>query len=266
MKNLKNCYKRPLLAFVLFLVIQLVVGLVAALPLLILTGLGSSLSDTYQHSESIRFSTLAATLIISSLVTIWVMAKPMKMLTLRDSFHTTGLARGWWVIPVSFVCILASNVFSELFELPDLIGEQIDGMSNTFLGVLAIAIAGPVCEEVTLRGAIQGWLHRHGVRARWAILFSAFLFGVMHLNPIQIPFAMYTGLILGLVYWKTQSLLMPCLIHILNNGFACLMMNVCPEDLSLVAMLGGTVPAVSLSTVIIAIGAWLLYRWGMRSE
>ncbi len=83
--------------------------------------------------------------------------------------------------------------------------------------VLAVVIA-PLTEEflfrgVILRGLLGGW-------KPWAaIAISAALFGVMHLNPAQLPIALATGVVLGWVYVRTRSLGLCMLGHAVNNAF-----------------------------------------------
>ena len=59
----------------------------------------------------------------------------------------------------------------------------------------------------------------------WGIIISAALFAIIHVNPIQVVFAMPAGIILGWLYCKTGSLLVPICIHILNNTAAFITMR-----------------------------------------
>jgi membrane protease YdiL (CAAX protease family) len=68
------------------------------------------------------------------------------------------------------------------------------------------------------RGAIMGHLRKYGDLS--AIIVSAFLFGVVHGNLIQMPFAFILGLYLGYVAVKTRNIVYPMLIHAVNNGVA----------------------------------------------
>src|SRR5690606_30966839 len=79
-----------------------------------------------------------------------------------------------------------------------------------------IVIAAPILEEVIMRGIIlDGLLKRYSpVRS---ILFSSFLFGLLHLNPWQMVSAMVIGIFAGWVYYRTRSLALPILIHATNN-------------------------------------------------
>ena len=57
-----------------------------------------------------------------------------------------------------------------------------------------------------------------------AILISSFIFGVIHLNPAQVPFAFAIGLIFGWLYYRTASLIPGIIGHFINNSIACIQM------------------------------------------
>ncbi len=46
------------------------------------------------------------------------------------------------------------------------------------------------------------------------ICIQAFLFGIVHLNPIKCIYTFVFGIVLGIVYQKTQNLLFPICMHI----------------------------------------------------
>ena len=90
--------------------------------------------------------------------------------------------------------------------------------------VLTIAVIGPICEEIIFRGVIlEGMLKKYDVNK--AILFSALIFGLIHLQPLQVISAFFIGLILGWIYVKTQSLWVCIGIHVVNNFVAVMTMD-----------------------------------------
>ncbi|MFN8362534.1 MAG: CPBP family intramembrane glutamic endopeptidase [Cloacibacterium normanense] len=82
---------------------------------------------------------------------------------------------------------------------------------------LLTVLFAPFLEEILFRGIIQKGLINKGVKPAKAIIFSALAFGIFHLNPWQTVNAFLLGLVLGVVYYKTKSLLMPILLHAFNN-------------------------------------------------
>jgi membrane protease YdiL (CAAX protease family) len=84
------------------------------------------------------------------------------------------------------------------------------------LAVFSIAIAPGIMEEILFRGIIlDGFLKNY--KPQKAIMVSALLFGLIHLNPWQFIGGLAFGLLLGWTYWKTRSLLICMLMHALNN-------------------------------------------------
>jgi len=80
-------------------------------------------------------------------------------------------------------------------------------------------IVGPICEEIIFRGIIEeGFLQTYSPNK--AILFSAMIFGGIHLVPLQVLSAFLAGLLLGWIYWKTRSLWIVIVLHIVNNYIA----------------------------------------------
>ncbi len=94
---------------------------------------------------------------------------------------------------------------------------------------LTVGITGPILEEVLFRGIIlDGFLGRY--KPGKAIFWSAFLFGLFHLNPWQFIPAFLIGLLLGYIYLKTRSLIPAIAIHMINNSFSYLMVYIFGED------------------------------------
>lgn len=129
-----------------------------------------------------------------------------------------------WVLSLLFIVGMGlwNNYLSELVNLPNTKEDFFEEMMSRPLGIFATVIMAPIMEELLFRGAIQGHLMRVWNKPVWAILVSSLLFGVVHGNPAQIPFAFTIGLGLGWTYYLTGSLL-PCFfMHFVNNGSAVL--------------------------------------------
>ncbi len=83
---------------------------------------------------------------------------------------------------------------------------------------VAIAVIPALIEEMALRGIIMQMLRRHG--DGFAIIASAIIFGLMHCNLQQIPFAFLAGAIIGYAVIATESLWTGVIIHFMNNAFS----------------------------------------------
>lgn len=97
-------------------------------------------------------------------------------------------------------------------------GDNPKGFFGFLLSFIATAIVPALVEEFACRGIVLGLLKKFG--KGFAVVSSAIIFGIMHGNFEQIPFAIFVGLILGYVYVKTESI-WPCVIvHGINNSIA----------------------------------------------
>ena len=50
-----------------------------------------------------------------------------------------------------------------------------------------------------------------------AIFFSSMVFGIWHMEPIQVVYTIIAGIAFGVVYYRTRKLRYPILMHIINN-------------------------------------------------
>jgi len=79
-------------------------------------------------------------------------------------------------------------------------------------------VLGPVIEEFVFRGIIMGGLLK-SYSNKIALLLSALIFAIVHLNLVQGMVAFLLGLLLGYIYIKTHLIYLCMLTHIINNTF-----------------------------------------------
>lgn len=152
------------------------------------------------------------------------------------------------------------NILSEMADLEDTLGEHIVELLTDPVGILTIGLVGPIVEEIIFREAIIGYSIGKGMKPLHAVMMSALLFGIIHINPAQIPFAFAMGMLFGLVYLRSRSIVLAGIIHIINNSIAAIQVYVLGDsalEMSLVDMFGGTVPAVIIAVAGIAL-SWKL--------
>ncbi|EQK42073.1 CAAX protease self-immunity family protein [[Clostridium] bifermentans ATCC 638] len=89
---------------------------------------------------------------------------------------------------------------------------------NTIVISIQVIIIGPIIEELIFRKILLGkLLEKFSNRPIKAIVYSALIFGIVHLNVIQGVAAFGGGIILGLIYYYTKSIKATMFAHILNN-------------------------------------------------
>lgn len=123
------------------------------------------------------------------------------------------------------ILIIAMNtILSPLQELlPKTNMEHLeDYMQGGLWTMLTAVIIAPIMEEYLFRGVIQRNIQRIAGPI-WGIILSSLLFGALHGTPQQMIAATATGLILGSIYYITDSLNTVIVIHIFNNGLSYLL-------------------------------------------
>lgn len=129
-------------------------------------------------------------------------------------------------------------------QMPEYLEELFRKMTggNLMLNFLMVSILAPFFEEWLCRGMIlRGLLYfkrpaarigdttgnsRYGIRPVWAITISALFFALIHLNPWQALPAFSLGCLFGYVYYRTGSLKLTMLMHLVNNTLALVIGNI----------------------------------------
>ncbi len=86
------------------------------------------------------------------------------------------------------------------------------------LYLLIIAVSAGVCEEVLFRGFIMRSFEKVGYK--FAIVFSAVLFGIFHFNIYNLGATIFFGIVFGYLVVLTDSLWAGVIGHITNNALA----------------------------------------------
>lgn len=123
-------------------------------------------------------------------------------------------------------CLLANYITGFLRAIFEGVGiysnyTALQDPSSTF-DVIMIFISSslipPLIEEFALRGVLMQSMRKYG--NLFAIVASAFVFGVFHGNAVQIPFAFLCGLVIGYAVIATESLWTGIIIHALMNAMS----------------------------------------------
>lgn len=164
-------------------------------------------------------------------------------------------------------CGFAVSSFMSLLDwIPNIMEQSFNILQSGWGGILAITIAGPVLEEILFRGAItQALLQQY--HPTKAILISALLFGVFHLNPAQILPAFLTGILLAWTYCQTGSLIPCILMHILNNSLSVYLSIQYPEAENMDDLINGTPYLITLfGSVLLLICTLLIMNFHHRGH
>lgn len=87
------------------------------------------------------------------------------------------------------------------------------------VGLICYGIITPLAEELIFRGIVYNELKR-GYKRFVAMILSAGLFGLYHMNPVQGVYGFLMGLLMVYLYEYFGSFLWPVLVHVLANSLA----------------------------------------------
>ncbi len=132
----------------------------------------------------------------------------------------------------TIVITTLSGMGIELYSYTDTLAAGTPVPENIFMFlVMSVhsAVIPAVVEEFAFRGVVMQPLRKYG---DWfAIISSAVLFGLLHGNMMQMPFAVIAGIVLGYVTVVTGSMWTGIILHFLNN-FLSLVYSILGELLS----------------------------------
>lgn len=146
------------------------------------------------------------------------------------------------VVAIGFTVCITANYIAQLFSI-DL---RIFGLETTYdlsstgstsllehiVYIISVSFVPAVTEELVYRGCVMGRLRKYG--DGFALITSAFLFGIMHGNLTQAPFAFIVGLAVGWAVLYTGSIIPAMIIHGLNN-FMSVIADICYENFEIMS-------------------------------
>ena len=119
-------------------------------------------------------------------------------------------------VSIQPVMSLLSYLMSLFFPNP--VEQSIEGIqqSGLIISMLSVAVIPALLEEVFSRGILMSGYQFLG---KWKAAFvSALLFGLLHMNPQQLPYAFVVGFIFCFLVERTDSLYASILPHMVING------------------------------------------------
>ena len=121
------------------------------------------------------------------------------------------------------VQLVADPIFMGMEYLFNLFGYTMESSlleasagATSWIMILFSVIGAPLFEEIIYRGFALNAVQKYG--KVFAIVISAVMFGVMHMNIPQAVFAFMMGIVLGYVATE-YSIAWAILLHMINNGF-----------------------------------------------
>ena len=212
--------KKALIYLVVFLGIQLVAGGIVMAAYILMKGQGAEVDAT-----GLIITTALADVAILVLFLLlkwaevsrhWVRTRPWTVL--------------FWCSVAAFGAIIPSAYLQELMpELPNYAEKEFELIINNRFGYFIIGLLAPLVEELVFRGAILRALLRWKSNPWIGIVISSVMFSAIHLNPAQMPHAFLIGILLGWMYYRTDSIVPGVVYHWVNNTIAYVLMAFYPD-------------------------------------
>ena len=231
--NLKRGLTDIVLYLIIFIVVQIIMmyagaGIWAGIK-------GEGYQATLQAASTGGNAILAALVsAFSSVITLIIFLKTKWTPLTRGYLLSKPWGTLLWVALFSLGTIIPlSFLYEQLgIEMDENTQQIITSMMKEPWGYVAVGILAPLAEEVVFRGAIlRTLLGIMSKKNHWvAIMISAAIFGAVHCNQAQFINALLMGLLLGWMYYRTQSLVPGILLHWVNNTMAYVLANIMPQS------------------------------------
>ncbi|MBQ9266800.1 MAG: CPBP family intramembrane metalloprotease [Clostridia bacterium] len=225
------------LGFVVGLSILIYVGVQTIFSLIGSFTLGTLFENIYTETEISLIMQVLLQALSLGLASIFVLAYCNKhSLTVSRRTMTVSKSEKVKIVLIALFLVFALQIVLSILLYPSLgldydITDMFEVTSESSLLsklmlVFTLAVTPALFEELFFRKAMINFTSQYG--RKFALVFSALLFGIIHMNLSQGLFAFIMGLILGGIYLYTGDIKLTMLIHFLNNGFAALAM-ILPE-------------------------------------
>ena len=235
--------KNAIVYTIVFAGIEILVGSLVLLAYQLLMGTGTELD--------------AMGVIISSglagVVTIAVFLAAKWAVVSRHWIRTRPWTVLFWCVIATLGSLIPSSWLQELMpELPNTAEKAFDLVLKDRWGYFIVGLLAPLSEELVFRGAILRELLKWKENPWIGIFISAMLFSLVHMNPVQMPHAFLVGILLGWLYYRTDSIIPGVIWHWVNNTVAYVMYNLTNPDETLLEYFG------SQQRVLMAVGFSLM--------
>lgn len=245
--------KKAIIATFVFFAMQIIVPAVGTYVISVLGGTNNAETDisvTITNPTVVAVELLFVYLLTIAALYAWRLLSPISGLEKRRGGMPVALT-------IMLLLIVIANIANEIIGLPDMTADKLPALMNNPLCIFCIVLVAPIAEELVFRQAVIGALLEKEKSSAKAIVLSAVLFAIVHVNPAQMPVAFVIGILLGWFYVRTGSVVTSAACHVLNNTLGVISFHALP-DTKLTSLFGGTIGTVIVTTVCIVVGVLLI--------
>lgn len=156
--------------------------------------------------------------------------KKSKKVNLKTGLKIILMGFGF-VILIQYIESFVATKFGIDYQVlsNDMLVSSNDGLLDKILFVIGLSVVPGIFEELFVRKAILNYSKKFG--NYFAIIISAIIFGLLHMNLQQGLFAICIGLVFGIIMIKTGDIRLTIILHILNNGLVAIS-SIVPENVA----------------------------------
>ena len=182
--------------------------------------------------ESLAYSNLGSISIVSSFISLLILFGFIRIKNISISNYLNisipKISDTILFIVLSFILMMISefisnrypNIFDDNFVIDSY--QQATSLPLFYLGVV---LFGPLFEECLFRGFLFKGLEKSFLGGHGAVFISAILFSIIHIQYgvwVILCMLLPMAILLGYARLKSKSLLLPILLHSINNLLTCI--------------------------------------------
>ena len=208
-----------------------------------------------------------------------VLILPALFFTLRNKFPAVTLFR---LRPVNRNVVMASilvgiaftvvtdeidRIVQLFFPMPEILRNAIEESlkiqttSDLIIIIISAVFLAAIVEEMLFRGFVQTSFEYHFDVTK-AVMSSALIFTIVHFNPWWAIQVMIIGIILGVMAWKSNSIIPSMIVHLINNGIALIFANSKPEQYQWYLYKNHvSIPILIAAIIVVFFGMKLFYKF-----
>lgn len=182
-------------------------------------------------------------LILISFFGIWLSDVNMKEVLRIRPINLRTFVFAFFMVFCSFPIVALLNAISMLFVENAVVDAATD-MYRYGLGLslFVMAVLPAIGEELLVRGVIYHSYREKSPVLAWVL--SAAIFGMLHMNFNQMPYAIYLGIVMVLMVEASDSIVTSMCMHFFVNGISTLSGYFSAEEMAMLAEEGFTAESV----------------------
>ena len=195
---------------------------------------------------------------------IYMLAAELYMIhKCRKKFHLRVRLEKIQQMPKTIIFLLAflvglfqaipMSVLERFMDLPDYMEQDFVNLAHNPIGILVLCIIAPIAEEYLFRGLMMRKMLKWNISPWYAIIGSSIMFGLIHLNPAQIPGPIILGIVMAWMCYRTRSLIPGIIIHITNNTLCLIPVEYYDTYIASTPMMEASLSLISIAIIILSI-------------